>query len=196
MDAALEQQIRNNTPIFQSIEEFEDADDEMLFLANHIKRTTMHNEYVEPEKIKFLYTNKPKKEGSRYTLFDLLKVPSIYQMLNPDKKYDFCLSIYYDVWKDLTSEQKVIMLDKALCGVDMGSMEKQKISKKSYDSKEYINNMNFYGRDKVMNTSEMVHHACERIMEEKKEQARAAKEAAGGGKRGRRKKGASEADVE
>jgi hypothetical protein len=74
-------------------------------------------------------------------------------------------------------------------------MEKQKISKKSYDSKEYKDNMHFYGRDRVMDTSEMVHLACVRIMEEKKEQARAAKEAAGGGKRGRRKQ-TSEAEVE
>lgn len=193
MDAALEQQIKNNTPIFQSIEDYEDADDEMLFLANHIKRTTMHNEYIEPEKIKFLYSNKPKKEGSIYSLFELLKVPAIYQMLNRDVKYDFCLSVYYDVWKDLTSEQKIMMLDKALCGVDMGSMEKQKVSKKSYDSKEYKDNMSFYGRDKVMDTSEIIHLSCMRIMEEKKEQARAAKEAAGG-KRGRKK--ASEIEVE
>jgi hypothetical protein len=194
MDQALDQQIKNNTPIFQEIAEYEDADEEMLFLATHIKRTTTHNEYVEPNNIKFLYSNKPKKEGSVYTLFELSKVPAIYQMLNPEKKYDFCLSIYYNVWKDLTSEQKLMMLDKALCGVDMGSMEKQKISKKSYDSKEYKDNMHFFGRDRVMDTSEMVHLACLRIIEEKKEQARAAREAAGEGKRGRRKSTEATAD--
>ena len=191
MDNALEQQIKNNTPIFQSIEEYEDADDEMLFLANHIKKTTQHNEYIEPNRIKYLYSGKPKKDGSRYTLFELFKRNPMDKMINDS--FDFILTVFYDVWKSLESEQKIMTLDKALCGIDMGDMENQKISKTPPDSKEYTANMRFYGADKVMNTSEMIDRACQQIIDDKKDQARAAKEALGGKKR---KKKNQEMEVE
>lgn len=188
MDKDLELKLKNSTPVYQSIEEFEDADDEMLFIANHIKRTTQHNEYIEPARIKFLYSSKPKKDGSSYALFDLFKRNNMDKMINDT--FDFILTVFYDVWKDLEPEQKLIMLDKALCGVDMGSMESQKISKTPPDSKEYKSNMRFYGADKVMNTSDIVDLACRRILEEKKEQAKLAKE----GKKERKSK--KHADVE
>jgi ribosome recycling factor len=54
MDKDLELTLKNNTPIYQSIEKFEDADDEMQFIANHIKRTTQHNEHIEPNRIKVM----------------------------------------------------------------------------------------------------------------------------------------------
>jgi hypothetical protein len=174
MDKDLDLKLKNNTPIYQSIEKFEDADDEMLFIASHIKSTTQHNEYIEPNRIKFLYSNKPKKDGSSYTLFDLFKRSDMDKMINDT--YDFILTTYYDVWKDLESEQKIMLLDKALCGIDMGNMENQKIGKTPPDSKEYKANMRYYGADKVMNTSEIVDSACRRIIEEKKEQQKMAKE--------------------
>ena len=188
MDKDLELKLKNSTPVYQSIEKFEDADDEMLFIANYIKRTTQHNEYIEPSRIKFLYSNKPKKDGSSYTLFDLFKRNDMDKMINDT--YDFILTIFYDVWKNLEPEQKLIMLDKALCGIDMGSMENQKIGKTPPDSKEYKANMRFFGADKVMNTSEMVDSACRSVLEEKKEQQKLAKE----GKQG--KKGRKHADIE
>jgi len=188
MDKDLELKLKNSTPVYQSIENFEDADDEMLFIANHIKKTTQHNEYIEPTRIKFLYSNKPKKDGSSYTLFDLFKRSDMDKMINDT--YDFILTIYYDVWKDLESEQKLMLLDKALCGVDMGDMESQKIGKKAPDSKEFKANLRYYGADKVMNTSEIVDLACRRIIQDKKEQQKMAKE----GKQG--KKGKKHADME
>lgn len=180
MDKDLEFKLKNSTPIIQIIDEFEDADDEMLFIANHIKRTTQHNEYIEPSRIKFLYVPKPKKEGSVYSLFDLYKRPNIEKTI--DNSYDFILSVYYDVWKDLEPEQKIMMLDKALCGIDMGNMESQKVGKNPPDSKEYKSNLRYYGAEKVMNTSEIVDLACRRIMEEKKEQQKLAKESKKGKK--------------
>lgn len=188
MDKDLELKLKNSTPVYQSIEAFEDADDEMLFIANHIKKTTQHNEYIEPDRIKYLYSNKPKKDGSRYALFDLFKRSDMDKMINDT--YDFILTVFYDVWKSLEPEQKIMLLDKALCGIDMGSMESQKIGKTPPDSKEYTANMRFYGAEKVMNASEMIDLACIRIIEEKKEQAKMAKE----GKQN--KKGKKYANVE
>jgi hypothetical protein len=104
--------------------------------------------------------------------------------------YDFILTVFYDVWKDLTPEQKLMMLDKALCGIDMGSMENQKVGKNPPDSKEYKSNMRFYGADKVMNTSEIVDLACRRNLEERKEEKKLAKE----GKQD--KKGKKHANIE
>lgn len=189
MDKDLELKLKNSTPVYQSIEKFEDADDEMLFIANHIKRTTQHNEYIEPSRIKFLYSNKPKKDGSSYSLFDLFKRNDMDKMINDT--YDFILTIFYDVWKDLEPAQKIMMLDKALCGIDMGNMENQKIGKNPPDSKEYKANMRFYGADKVMNTSDVVDLACRRIIEERKDKAKQAKEAQQG-KKGRKHANAEE----
>ncbi len=187
MDKELELKLKNATPVFQSIEKFEDADDEMLFIANHIKKTTQHNEYIEPNRIKFLYSDKPKKDGSSYSLFDLFKRNDMDKMINDT--YDFILTVFYDVWKDITPEQKIIMLDKALCGIDMGDMEKQKVGKNPPDSKEYKSNMRFFGADKVMSTSEIVDLACRRNLEERKEEKKLAKE-------GKVKKGKKQVELE
>ena len=189
MNKDLESKLKTSTPVYQEIEKFEDADDEMLFIADHIKRTTQHNEHIEPHRIKFLYSNKPKKDGSSYSLFELFKRNDMDKMINDT--YDFILTIFYDVWKALEPEQKLIMLDKALCGIDMGDMESQKVGKKTPDSKEFKSNMRFFGADKVMNTSEIVDLACRRIIEDKKDAKKAAKE----GKAGRKGK-KNHADVE
>src|ERR1035437_4246960 len=127
MDKAMLDKLKHSTPTFGEMKEFEDADDEMKEIASYIKKSTQHNEYIEPAKIKFLYTNKPKKDGGRYTLFDLIKRSAMEKMIN--EGYDFIMTVFYDVWKDITPEQKVIALDKALCGINMGDMENQKIGK-------------------------------------------------------------------
>ena len=168
MDKVFLDKLKNSTPVYQQIDKFEDADDELREIASYIKKHTQHNEYVEPNRIKYLYTDKPKKDGSRYSLFDMIKRNDMEKMI--DGQYDFILTIFYDVWKDLEPEQKIISLDKALCAIDMGTMENPKISKKAPDSKEYTANMKFYGADKVMNISETVDLACQRIIEERKEQ--------------------------
>jgi hypothetical protein len=184
MDQAFKTKLKNSTPVFSQMNKFEDADDEMREIASHIKRTTQHNEYVEPERIKFLYTNKPKKEGTRYGIFDLMKRSDLEKMI--ENRYDFILTVFYDVWKDLEPEHKVMSLDKALCGVDMGSMENPKITKKAPDSKEYIDNMKFYGADQVMETSEIIDLACQRIVEDRKEQLKLQKEAKASGKKSKK----------
>lgn len=168
MDAIMKQKLKNSTPVFAELRQFEDADDEMRDIASYIKKTTQHNEYIEPARVKFLYTNKPKKDGSRYTLFDLIKRSDMEKMIA--NEYDFIMTVFYDVWKDLESEQKVMSLDKALCAIDMGSMENQKLGKRAPDSKEYTSNMKFYGADKVMETSELIDLACQRIIDTRKEE--------------------------
>jgi hypothetical protein len=153
-----------------------DADDEMLSIASYIVKHNQHNEYVLPERIKFLYSPKPKKDGGRYSLFDLIKRSEIEKMVNDN--FDFILTIFYDVWAKLEPEQKIIQLDKALCGIDMGDGEEiEKLKKKSPDSKEYVSNMYFYGAEKVMRISEVIDLSCASAMEERKEKEKNAKKA-------------------
>ena len=168
MDKIMFDKLKHSTPTFAELREFEDADDEMLDIASYIKKTTQHNKYIEPKRIKFLYTNKPKKDGGRFTLFDLVKRSNLEKMITD--QYDFILTTFYDVWKDLEPEQKLISLDKALCAIDIGDIENQKIGKKAPDSKEYTANMKFFGAEKVMNTSEIIDLACQRIIETRKEE--------------------------
>ena len=162
------EKFNGNTPTFVEIGEFEDADEELLPIAKYIMQTTVHNADIIPDRIKFLYTNKPKKDGGRFIITSLSLRSPIEKMISDD--YDFIITVFYEVWKDLQGEQKVILLDKALCGIDMGSMDSPKIKKKSPDSKEYIDNMNHFTPRKVMEVSEMVHLTCQRIMEEKAEE--------------------------
>lgn len=168
--SVLEEIEKNSTPVIQHLEGYFDADEELAPIAKKIKEYTQHNEYVETNRIKFLYSDKPKKDGGRYTLFNVVHRSDIEKMINDE--FDFVLIVFYDVWKDLKAEQKIMALDKALCGIDTGSMEKPKLGKKSPDSKEYVNNLSYFGADSVMKLSEMIHLSSERIIEEKKEQER------------------------
>ena len=85
-------------------------------------------------------------------------------------QYDYILTVFYDVWKELSPEQKIMSLDKALCGIDGGDMEHQKISKKNPDSKEYTENMNLFGPLEVMKLSEIIDLKCQSFVDEKKEE--------------------------
>ena len=58
----------------------------------------------------------------------------------------------------------------------MGTIESPVPKKRGYDCREFLDNMNQYTPKKVMEVSEMVHLACERIAEEKKEEAKAKRE--------------------
>ena len=93
-----------------------------------------------------------------------------------NNNYDYIVTVFYDVWKNLKGEQKVISLDKILCAIDMGTMENPVPKKKGPDCKEYLENMNYYTPRKVMETSEMIHLACSQIAEEAKEAKKAKKE--------------------
>lgn len=174
MDQQFLNELKNSTPVIQDLQTYMDADDEILKIAKYIVKHNQHNEYVIPERIKFLYSPKPKKDGGRYSLFDLIKRSEIEKMVNDD--FDFILTIFYDVWSKLEPEQKIIQLDKALCGIDMGDGEEfEKLKKKAPDSKEYVSNMYFYGADKVMRISEIIDLSCATAMEERKEKEKNAK---------------------
>ncbi len=146
---------------------FEDANEELQPIAEFIRKKTIHNEYISPERVKFLYSSKLKKEGGRYVIGSLFKRDDMEKMINDD--YDFIVFVSYKVWKELNIENKVIQLDKILSGIDTGTNESPKLAKKMADSKEYIANMRFFGPEKVLNSSEAVHLACERIVEKEKE---------------------------
>jgi hypothetical protein len=164
------------TPVLPlDFEGFMDADDELLEIANYVKRTTSHNSDIETDRIKFVYdTTSPKKEGGRFVLATLTKRTKLDKVVNDD--YDYIVSVFYDVWKDLDNENKVLQLDKALCGIDMGTIEKPILGKKSTDTREFNNNLRHYGADKVLNSSEMVDLACQRILEERKEKKKEERE--------------------
>jgi hypothetical protein len=157
------------TPVLPSdFEGYMDADDELSPIAKHIKDTTVHNADIETNRIKFLYcTKNPKKEGGRFILASLIKRSEIEKMVNDD--YDYIVTVFYDVWKDLDEKNKIIQLDKALCGIDMGTLEKPSLSKKTPDTREYNDNLRFYGAEKVLDSSEMIDLACQRVLEERKE---------------------------
>lgn len=162
-----------NIPEYGEIAGFEDADDDLRPVAVFLKGKSMHNEYIEPERVKFFYTSKPIKDGGRYTAGKILLRPDIERRV--DGRYDFIALIYYPVFKDLSDEDKLIQLDKILCGIDMGTMEKPVLKKAQPDSKEYIGNLDFFGRDKVHDSSEVVHLATESIIQTEKEEKKANK---------------------
>jgi len=165
-----------NTPVLpEGYEGYMDADEELSPIARHIKNNTVHNADIETNRIKFLYsTMNPKKEGGRYVLSSLTKRSDIDKMVNDD--YDYIITVYYDVWKDLDEANKIIQLDKALCGIDMGTLDKPALKKATPDTREYNDNLRHYGAETVLDSSEMVDLACQRISEEKKEKKRAERE--------------------
>jgi hypothetical protein len=164
------------TPVLpHDFDGYYDADEELLPIANFIKENTIHNDSIEPERIKFLYcTKNPKKEGGRFVLATLSKRPDIEKMVNDD--YDYIITVFYDVWKDMTTEHKLIQLDKTLCGIDMGTLEKPSLSKRTPDTREFNDNLKYYGAEKVLDSSEIVDLACQRILEERKEKKKEEKE--------------------
>lgn len=165
MDQVFLNKLKNLTPVIKDLEGYYDADDEMLEISKYITKHNEHNSYIEPTKIKFLYSAKPKKDGARYILFDLTKRSDMEKMIN--EGYDFILTVFYDVWAAITPEEKIIQLDKALCGIDI--VDETKSKKKSPDSKEYVANMHMYGPDKVMELSEKIDLSCISALEVRKD---------------------------
>lgn len=157
------------TPVLPAdFEGYMDADDELSVIAKHIKDTTVHNGDIETDRIKFLYcTKNPKKEGGRFVLATLIKRSDIEKMVNDE--YDYIVTVFYDVWKDLDNKNKTIQLDRALCGIDMGTLDKPTLGKKTPDTREFNDNLRFYGAETVLDSSEMIDLACQRVMDEKRE---------------------------
>ena len=166
--------LKNSTPTIKEFnEKFIDADDELKAIAKKLKTTSKYLSEVDPDRIKFFYTNKPKKRGDNYEIFNLMLRNELEKTI--EESYDYILTVYYAVWAQLDPIQKVISLDKALCGIDFGSGEEIKLGKASPDCSEFKNNMKEYGATKVMDTSELITLTCRRIAEEVKEAAKQAK---------------------
>jgi hypothetical protein len=165
-------EVREKDIVFTGGSKYLDADDELLVIANWIKMNAPHNSEIKPERIKYLYTTIVKKDGGRFVLGTLSLRSEVEKMVNDD--YDYILFIHYKTWKELNIEHKVIQLDKILCGVDIDIDNKTK--KMSVDSKEYTSNLRHYGPETVLNSSEIVDMAVERIADEEKEERKAAKE--------------------
>jgi hypothetical protein len=170
-------EIREKDTVFAGGAKFMDADDELLQITNWIRLNANHNSEIKPERIKYLYTTTIKKDGGRYALGTLSLRSEVEKMVNDD--FDYILSVHYKSWKELDIENKVIQLDKILCGVDIDIDNKTK--KMSVDSKEYISNLRHYGPEKVLNSSEIVDMSIDRIIGQEKEERKVNKE------RGKRK---------
>lgn len=157
--------------------EFQDADDELRNIAQFIKEKTSHNSEIEPERIKYLYTRKAKKDAGRYISGYLIARSNMDKMVNDD--YDYFLVVYHPAWKGLDSKQKTIQLDKILCGVEIAQgkdMAELVFKKKQTDSREYIENMRHFGAEEVLKSSEIIELACIQAIEKEKEEAKKAKE--------------------
>ncbi len=156
-------EIRDKDIVFVDGGKYLDADEEMQQVANWIKANTFHNSEVKPERIKFLYTTVAKKDGGRYVLGTLQLRSDIEKMVNDS--FDYIVSVHYKSWKELDISNKVIQLDKILCGISMGE---GKTKKTSVDSKEFINNLRHYGAEVVLQSSEIVDMTIDRIIEQEK----------------------------
>ncbi len=170
MDKDFLEQIKNLTPVIQDLDTYLDADEEMNVIADYIVKHNQHAEYIDVKRIKFLYSPKPKKDGSRFVIHELFKRSEMDKMINDE--YDFIMTLFYDVWIKLDGETKIITLDKALCGIEVDvhndKAAEVKTKKKSPDSKEYVANMLLYGPQRVMNISETIDLDCINAVEQRK----------------------------
>ena len=157
---------------------YEDADEELKHIAKFIASKTSHNSDIDPTRIKFFYTSKVKKDGGRFILGALSVRDEMERMIHND--FDYRLCVFYPVWKNLDSKNKVIQLDKILCGVLLapGKDAADVIVKKNpTDSREYTENMAHFGAEEVLKSSEVVDKATQQILEEEAEQKKLAKDA-------------------
>lgn len=155
-------------------EAYIDADDELKPIAEFVKNTTQHNSSVKPERIKYLYTTKPKKEAGKYSIGDLLLRSKMEKMV--DDTFDYIITVYYPVWKGLDAESKVIQMDKLLCGVDLGNLEEEKLKKRQKNTREFSDNLFFFGPEIVLANSDMVNLATCSAIEKQKEEIKKLKE--------------------
>lgn len=167
------------TPNFDAAGEwnYQDADDELKPIASFIASKSPHNSDVDPSRIKFLYTMKVKKEGGRFGVGSLSMRSDIERLVNDE--YDYIVTVYFPVWKDLDSKNKVIQLDKVLCGVLLapGKDTAEVVVKKNpVDSREYLECIKHFGADDVLKSSNLVDLAVQGIMEKAAEDKKLQKE--------------------
>ena len=156
---------------------YQDADDELRLIAKFLASKASHESEIDPNRIKFFYTTKVKKDGGKFILGTLSAIDELQRMIND--QYDYILCIYYPVWKDLDSKNKAIQLDKILCGVQLAPGKDQAevvVKKKATDVREYEENMKHFGNEDVLKSSEIVNLAVTRILEEEAEQKKLRKE--------------------
>lgn len=146
-----------------------DADDEMNAIAAFIKRRCAHNKDIEISRIKFLYTNKPKKDGGKYVAGYIIARSEIERVV--DDRYDYVICVFSPVWAGLDTKHKVIQLDKLLCGVniEVDMHEERKVKKNQTDVREFLDNVRYFGANEVMQSSEIVDLATVQAMEAIKE---------------------------
>jgi len=173
------------TPNFDGSAEwnYQDADDELTPIAKFLASKASHDSEIDPNRIKFFYTTKVKKDGGKFIIGTLSAIDELSRMIND--KYDYILCIYYPVWKDLDSKNKAIQLDKILCGVDLApgkDAAEVVVKKKPTNIREYEENMKHFGELEVIKSSEIIDLAIQRIIEKaaedkklKKEQSKANK---------------------
>jgi hypothetical protein len=165
------------TPDMEASIEFADADDELREICNFITEHSPYNENIDPERLKFLYTTSSKKEGGRYVIGSVIARSEMEKVI--DDSFDYIICLYQPVWKDLDSVNKVIQLDKLMCGINIDEKEDGtvKYRKNTYDSREFTDNMRFFGAEKVMNSTDLVHQAATQVEELMKQAKKAAKNA-------------------
>lgn len=165
------------TPDLDASIEFADADDELREICQFIINHSPYNTEIDPERLKFLYTTNSKKEGGRYVIGSLI-VRSEMEKAIADN-YDYIICLYQPVWKDLDSVNKVIQLDKLMCGINIDAKDdgSVKYRKNTYDSREFTDNMRFFGAEKVMNSTDLVHQTATQVEELMKQAKKDAKSA-------------------
>jgi hypothetical protein len=168
------------TPNLDSLDptwEYHDADDELGPISKTITDRTGHHTDIDPSRIKFFYTSKPKKDGGRFITGSIVVRDPVERIM--DDTYDYFVFIYYHVWKKLDSKNKAIQLDKILCGAELvpgKDMAEVVIKKKAADSKEYLNNLHFFGPEDVLKSSEIVDMAVSQIIADEADRKKALKE--------------------
>lgn len=165
------------TPDLEASIEFADADDELNEICEFIKKHSPYNMNIDPERLKFLYTTNSKKEGGRFMIGSVIARSEMEKVI--DDRFDYIVCLYQPVWKDLDSVNKVIQLDKLMCGINIDEKEdgSVKFKKTAYDSREYTDNMRFFGAEQVMNSTDLVHQTATQVEELMKQAKKEAKQA-------------------
>jgi hypothetical protein len=168
------------TPNLDGLEpgwEYFDADEELSPFTEIVVKSTGHHTDIEPSRIKFFYTNKPKKDGGRYITGSIVVRDPVERKLN--NTLDYFVFIYFPLWAKLDVKNKAIQLDKILCGAEIvpgKDMAEVVLKKKPADSKEYLNNLHYFGADDVLRSSEIVDMAVSQMISEEADRKKALKE--------------------
>ena len=150
--------------VFLGMGKYMDADDELREIAAFIKENTTHNALVDESRIKFLYTTKTKKVGGKYVLGDVVLRSELDKQVDNEIIYDYIIYVYYQIWKELEIADKVIQLDKLLCGTNPSGDKKEQV-----DSREYSDNLWHYTPDNVLKSTQKVNMSISNILETEKE---------------------------